>query len=83
MNCSTSTIGMMTAVALLPDLGRALSPIPRITQVATPSRNTQAKVSHLPGSLGIATPKATRASRMSSAACRMPVITARPILPMK
>ena len=83
MNCSTSAIGMMTAVALLPLRGSPLSAIPRMAEVDTPSTKTQAKVIHLAGSVGSSTWNTTRASTSSSAACMIPVTKTWPILPMK
>ena len=56
-NCSTSTVGMTTAVALLPVRGSAESAMPRNAQVMTPNTNTQAKVSHFSGLVGSATSK--------------------------
>ena len=56
MNCSTSTIGMTTAVALLPLRGTADRAMPSSAEVATPSTNTHANVSHASGSVGSSMP---------------------------
>lgn len=72
MNCRTSTIGMTTAVALLPERGSAENEMLRKAEVMTPKRNTQTKVSHFPASSGRATPSIECATRMRSAAWTIP-----------
>ena len=70
-------------MALLPLRGRADSAIPSTQLVMTPSRKTQAKVSHLSASVGSATSNAKRATTSSRMACSTALTITMPILPMK
>ena len=83
MNCSTSTIGITTAVALFPDRGTAESAMPSRAEVATPSTKIQANVSQAPGSVGIAMPNSVAETSRRSAACSEAVTKTWPILPRK
>ncbi len=83
MNCSTSVIGITTAVADAPLRGTAESAMPRIAEVMTPSRNIHAKSPQRAGSSGSGTWKTVNASSSRITACSTPVTTDWPILPMK
>ena len=52
MKFSTVNGSVITGVALAADRGTLLAAMPSSEQAAAPSRNTQANVHHLPGSVG-------------------------------